>query len=202
MIRENVFNLKENSLVSEAQKGDLEAFNQLVLLYQNGVFALAFRILGEEDAAEDVTQNAFLSAYRSLSRFRNGSFRSGLYRITANACYDELRRRKRQPSLSLEFAEDAEERLLPLEEMNPSAITPEKAHEQNEIKRAVREAIHRLDANQRVVIELIDLQDLDYQEAAQILGIPLGTLKSRLVRARLRLRDLLKDLAVTYAKEL
>jgi RNA polymerase sigma factor (sigma-70 family) len=188
---ESSIGLDEADLVIVAQKGDLEAFNQLVLFYQDRVFSLAARILGDEDSAEDITQNTFLTAYLKLPRFRNGSFRSWLYRIATNACLDELRRHKRRPVLSLENEEDAEERFLPLYDFPRSSILPEKEAERHELERAVQQALNQLDTDQRAVVVLVDLQDFDYQEVAQILGVPIGTVKSRLARARLRLRHLL-----------
>src|SRR5512135_416087 len=92
---ETLTHLNEADLVLAAQKGDLDAFNQIVLSYQDRIFALASRILGDQDSAEDITQNAFLTAYLNLPRFRNGSFRNWLCRIATNACLDELRRHKR-----------------------------------------------------------------------------------------------------------
>jgi RNA polymerase sigma factor (sigma-70 family) len=192
--RESIIVLNEADLVFAAQNGDFEAFNQLVLLFQDRIFALALRMLGDEDSAEDIAQNIFMIAYRSLSRFRKGSFRIWLYRITFNACYDELRRRKRRPVLSLEYQDEAEERLLPFYDLPGPSILPENEYERHELERIVQPALNRLDADQRAVVTLVDLQDLNYQEAAQILGVSVGTVKSRLARARLRLHHLLSTL--------
>ena len=188
---ESFIGLNEADLVSVAQKGDLEAFNRLVLSYQDKIFTLAVRILGDEDSAKDITQNTFLSAYLKLYRFRNGSFRSWLYRIATNTCYDEFRRRKRHPVLSFEEEDDAEERLSPPYDFPGPSILPEKEFERRELEHIVQQALNQLDTDQRAVVVLVDLQDFDYQEAAQILGVPIGTVKSRLARARLRLRYLL-----------
>lgn len=181
----------EVDLVAAAQKGDLQAFNQIVLFYQDRIFTLASRLLGDADSAEDLVQNAFISAYRNLSSFRNGSFRSWLYRIATNLCYDEIRRRKRHPLFSLEYEDNEEERLFPVFDLPDTRILPEKEYERSELRQAVQRAINKLDPDQRAVVVLVDLQDFDYQEAAQILGIPIGTVRSRLSRARLRLRSLL-----------
>lgn len=181
----------EADLVAAAQKGDLESFNQIVLLYQDRIFTLASRILGDADSAEDLAQNAFLAAYRNLSSFRNGSFRSWLYRIATNLCYDEIRRRKRHPLLSLEYEDNEEERLFPVFDLPDPRILPEKEYERRELQQVIQRAIDQLDPDQRAVVVLVDLQDFDYQEAAQILGIPIGTVRSRLARARVRLRSLL-----------
>jgi RNA polymerase sigma-70 factor (ECF subfamily) len=94
--------MDENALIQSAQKGDIDAFNRLVLAYQHQVYNLAYRIMSEEAAAADATQEAFISAYNHLHSFRGGSFKSWLLRIVTNACYDDLRRRKRRPATSLE----------------------------------------------------------------------------------------------------
>jgi len=192
---ETIISLNEADLVLAAQKGDLEAFNQLVLSYQDRIFNLAARILGDNDLAEDITQNTFLTAYLNLPRFRNGSFRSWLYRIATNLCYDVHRRHKRYPVLSLENEVLAEERILPLHDFSGSSIMPEMEVERRELEQVIQQALNRLDADQRTIIVLIDQQDFDYAEAAQILRIPIGTVKSRLARARLRLRQLLSTLS-------
>ncbi|HEY4720682.1 MAG TPA: sigma-70 family RNA polymerase sigma factor, partial [Anaerolineae bacterium] len=94
--------MDENALIQSARKGDLNAFNTLVLAYQHQVYNLAYRIMGEQAAAEDATQDTFISAYKNLKSFRGGSFKSWLLRIVTNACYDDLRRRKRRPATSLD----------------------------------------------------------------------------------------------------
>lgn len=182
-----------DDLVLAAQKGDLESFNQLVLLYQGRIFNLAVRISGDVDLAEDITQNTFLSAFRCLPRFRNGSFYCWLYRIATNACYDEHRRRKKHPVMSLEYADDVEERTLPHYNVSSHWILPEKEYERHEIDHVVQQALNQLDADQRTVIVLVDLQEFDYQEAARVLGVPIGTVKSRLARGRLQLQQFLSE---------
>jgi RNA polymerase sigma-70 factor (ECF subfamily) len=182
----------EDQWVSAAQNGDLEAFNRLVVLYQDRIYNLALRLLGDEDSAADITQDAFLSAYRNLANFHHGLFRAWLYRIATNACYDELRRRKRRPVISLEYEDEAEERLLEPYDIEDDNKSPEKEYEQHELAQTIQHALNRLNPDQRAVVVLIDLQEFDYQEAAQILGVPIGTIKSRLVRARLQLRELLR----------
>ncbi len=192
MRQENPTRLREADLVSATQRGDLESFNQLVLSYQDRVFSLASRIVGDDDLAEDITQITFLAAYRNVSGFRGGSFRSWLLKIATNACFDELRRRKKHPNQSLEYEEDREEKLFPMYDLPIPSYLPEKAYEQRELNQAIQRALNQLDADRRAVVVLVDLQDFDYQEAAQILGVPVGTVKSRLGRARLQLRQPLK----------
>lgn len=194
MTQESLSGSKDVDLVSSAQKGDLESFNQLVLIYQDEIYSLARRTLGDEELAADITQNTFLSAYRGLPRFRNGSFRGWLYRITINACYTEFRRQKRHPVLSLESDDDidADERLLPGYDLSSPTMLPEKELERRELERAIQGALNQLNEYMRSVIVLVDIQDFDYQEAAQILGVPVGTVKSRLARGRMRLQQLLR----------
>ena len=192
---ETIISLNEADLVLAAQKGNLEAFNHLVLSYQDRIFNLSARILGDHDLAEDITQNTFLTAYLNLPRFRNGSFRSWLFRIATNLCYDVHRWHKRYPVMSLENEVLAEERISPLYDFSGSSILPEMEVERHELEQVIQQALNRLDADQRTIVVLIDQQDFDYQEVAQILRIPIGTVKSRLARARLRLRQLLSTLS-------
>jgi RNA polymerase sigma-70 factor (ECF subfamily) len=181
-----------------AQKGDLQVFNQLVLSYQEKIYNLAARILGDEDLAADITQNTFLTAYINMPRFRNGSFRSWLYRIATNACYDEFRRHKRYPVFSIEDEIAAEEKLSPLYDSSATSDLPETELERQEVELVVRQALNKLDVDQRAVVVLVDQQDLDYQQAAEVLAIPIGTLKSRLSRARQQLRDTLSNSSVIH----
>lgn len=190
--RETTTSEDEVKLVMSAQKGDHEAFNQLVLRYQDMIFNLALRILGDKDSADDITQNTFLTAYLNLPRFRNGSFRSWIYRIATNACYDEYRQHKRYPLLSIENEDLVEEKLVPLSDFSNARVLPETEYERRELAHIIQKALDRLDVDQRLVVVLVDQQDFDYQEAAQVLGIPIGTVKSRLARARMRLHELLR----------
>lgn len=189
--QENSTSSNEASLIVNARQGDLEAFNRLVISYQDRIFNLSARILGDEDQASDITQNTFLTAYLNLPRFRNGSFRSWLYRIATNACYDVYRKNKRHIVVSIENKDLAEEKLLPLDDYSSSTTLPEKEYERHELERIIQNALSRLDVDQRTIVILVDQQGFDYQEAAQTLGIPVGTVKSRLARARMRLHQIL-----------
>jgi RNA polymerase sigma-70 factor (ECF subfamily) len=188
--------MDEVALIRQAQRGDLDSFNRLVLAYQGLVYNVAYRIMGEAASAEDAAQEAFLSAYRSIRRYRGGSFRGWLLRIVTHACYDELRRRKRRPSVSLE-GEGVESE--PGEsEANPALASPadgpEAAAERSALARGIQECLERLPEEFRVVAVLADVQELEYQEVAAAIGKPVGTVKSRLARARARLRDCLQGL--------
>ena len=181
--------MDEQALIAAARRGDLRAFNELVLAYQDRVYNLAYRILGDPDAAADATQEAFLSAYQGLDRYRGGSFRSWLMRIVTNACYDELRRRKRRPVTSLEALTEAGSPPPPPTNTQPES--PEAYAERRELHRLLEAAIQTLPPDQRITLVLSDVEGLSYQEIAEITGVALGTVKSRLSRARARLRDYL-----------
>jgi RNA polymerase sigma-70 factor (ECF subfamily) len=185
--------MDESVLIRDAQHGNLDAFNSLVLSYQDIVFNTALRILGDEDAAADASQEAFISAFRGLNSFRGGSFRAWLLRTVTNACYDELRRQRRRPTTPLEPSnEDGEDIQAPRWLADPNA-SPEEQMDQAEIEHAIEHCLGNLPTDFRAVVVLADIQDLDYSEIAAILKKPLGTIKSRLARARLRLRECLQS---------
>lgn len=185
--------IDEESLIEAAQRGNLDAFNELVLAYQDRVYNLAYRIMGDPASASDATQEAFISAYQHIEGFRGkypSSFKSWLMRIVSNACYDELRRRKRHPTTSIEDFEIEEE-------ANPALVSesegPETFAEREEMARAIEAAIQTLPPDQRTTLVLADVQGFSYQEIAEATDVPLGTVKSRLARARGKLRDYLRD---------
>jgi RNA polymerase sigma-70 factor, ECF subfamily len=183
--------MDENALVESARKGDLNAFNRLVLTYQDLAFNVAARMLTDPDLAEDVTQNAFLSAYRNLDTFRGGSFKAWVMRMVTNACYDELRRRKRRPTVALEPVDEDDEEIESPAWLADDSALPEDQVERAELDQAIQQCLSGLDEDFRAVVVMVDLQGMDYLEAAAILNKPLGTVKSRLARARLKLRDCL-----------
>lgn len=197
-IQEVVTKSGETDLIARASRGDLEAFNCLVRRYQDKIYNLAVRILGDEDIADDVTQTTFLAAYQNLAGFRNGSFQSWLYRIATNACYDQFRQQKRHPVASIQDQELGEEKFLPLIDYSSHSMMPEKELERHEMEKVVEHALNQLKIDLRNVVVLVDMQEVDYQEAAQILRIPIGTVKSRLSRGRQRLRQLLNP---TFAEK-
>lgn len=182
----------EAALIRAAQRGSLESFNSLVLRYQDAVFTTAYRIMGETQIAADIAQDAFITAYRQIGTFRGGVFRAWLLRIAANRCYDELRRYKRRPTVSVESMggeESADSPDLP----DPSE-TPEQVALSNELQRAIQGCISGLGAEQRVVLVMSDIDGLDYESVAAAVGVALGTVKSRLSRARAAMRDCLSGL--------
>ncbi len=186
--------MDEPDLIREAQRGDLDAFNRLVLEYQTPVYNLAYRIMGEGASAADAAQEAFISAHKHIHHYRGGSFKAWLMRIVTNACYDELRRRKRRPAASLEAltvvgeGPDAESEAVLISKDE----SPEDHAERVELAQAIQDCLNRLPDDMRVVAVLCDVQGLDYAEIAANIGAALGTVKSRLSRARARLRDCLQ----------
>ncbi len=184
--------MDETALIQAAQNGDLNSFNTLVLHYQDAVFNTALRILGDEDLAADSTQDAFISAFKSIASFRGGSFKAWLMRTVTNACYDELRRKKRRPTTPLEpDTDDGEEVESPRWLADPN-MTPEEQFEADELEHAIQHCLDALPADFRTVVVLADIQGMDYTEVAAAAKVPLGTIKSRLARARLRLRECLR----------
>jgi RNA polymerase sigma-70 factor (ECF subfamily) len=182
--------MDEEALIKKAQKGDIAAFNRLVLHYQEAVYNVAYRIMGEPQSAEDATQEAFISAYHALNSFRGGSFKSCLMRIATNACYDELRRRKRRPQTSLDKLTDENESFVYLRSADDS---PEVAQQRLEVMHAIEDCLRALPDDQRITAVLCDVEGYDYQEIAGITGVSLGTVKSRMSRARARLRECLQE---------
>ena len=183
--------MDESALIHEAQQGDIDAYNTLVLHYQDQAYRVAYRIMGEPDGAADATQEAFISAYRALNSFRGGSFKSWLLRIVTNACYDELRRRKRRPQSSLEalYVEDE----APDDPSLSSKIeNPEGYAQRMDLQAAIMECLQDLSEEHRTVTVLADIEEFSYDEIADTVGVALGTVKSRLSRARRSLRDCLQ----------
>ena len=184
--------MDESALIKEAQRGGLDAFNTLVLNYQDSVFNTALRILGDEDLAADAAQEAFLSAFRAINSYRGGSFKAWLMRTVTNACYDELRRRKRRPTTPLEpDTSDGDEMDSPRWLADPN-LSPEEQVEADELEHAIQHCLDNLPTDFRVVVVMADIQGLDYSEVAAAVRVPLGTIKSRLSRARLRMRECLR----------
>ena len=180
--------IDDSTLVERAGGGDLEAFNEIVRRYQARVYNLAARLLGDRTAAEDAAQDTFVSAYKALARFRGGSLRAWLLRIASNQCYDRLRSAKRRPERSLDEAMESPAFDVPSRE--PS---PEQQAVSGELRDHVHRAIGRLPFDQRNTMALVDVQGLGYQEAAEAMGVSIGTVKSRLSRARAAVRDILME---------
>lgn len=171
-------------LVEQAREGSLDAFNGLVELYQDHLFALVVRMVPDRDQASDAVQEAFFSAFRNLRSFRGGSVRSWLSRIAVNAAMDQQRLRKRRPAQPYpEFEDDTWQ-----PPAGPEA-DPERTTLQIERGRVLHAALSSITQDQRNAIVLYDVEGYDYQEIADLTGVSLGTVKSRIHRGRLALRD-------------
>lgn len=183
----------EMTLVRSAQSGNLEAFNALVLKYQDMLYRAALRILGQDALAEDATQDTFILAYQHVINFRGGSLKAWFMRILVNKCYGDIRRMQRTAALPLNesLMDDGEnERLfVTLQDPVPSVEECVEASEKNE---HIQECLSKLPADYRVILALVDIEEMSYGEASIILRIPMGTVKSRLARARFYLRRELK----------
>ena len=175
-------------LIERAREGDLGAFNDLVTLYQDQLFSLVVRMVPDRDQAADAVQEAFFSAFRHLGAFRGGSVKSWLNRICVNAAMDAQRARRRRPVQPYPELED--------ESWQPPAgeeADPERQVMTAERERALTDALARITDDQRAAIVLFDVQGYDYAEIAEMTGVSLGTVKSRIHRGRLALRGLLQD---------
>ena len=187
-------------LVERAKDGDEEAFESLVSQYERFVYNVACRVLSSssqpQDMAEDIAQETFLKAWRSLSKFRGGStFSTWLFRIAVNCAKDAVRSAARRPAASLSFAgEEDEDGTAEWDIPVTSGDTvPEDAVERKEQILAVRRAVEALPDDQRQVVILRDLHGLPYQEISAMLGLELGTVKSRLNRGRANLKTILEN---------
>lgn len=178
-------------LIAAAQAGDLDAFNTLVPRHERAVFNVCLRLLRDVSLAEDAAQETFVRAWMGVKSFRGGLVRPWLLRIATNRCYDLLRERGRRPVSSL----DAEP--FEIQPTWPSQRAEEESPEtfalQTELGVHLERALTALPDDQRLVVLLADVQGCDYQEVAAITGTALGTVKSRLSRARARLREALRD---------
>lgn len=171
----------------------LAYFNDLILQHQDSAYNLACSLTGDPDLAEDITQKAFLNAYLHHKQFHGGSFLAWLLRIVKNACFDEFRRARCHPTFSLDAAwkeDDGRDSWLGVHTAGKS-VSPEQVLEAKEQSAVIQRALDQLPHGWRAAVVLVDLEGLDYREAAQVTGCPLGTIKSRLARGRKRLGTLL-----------
>lgn len=180
------------NLLERAAAGDLEAFNQLVLRHQNLAYSHAFAMLGNRAQAEDATQESFVKAFQALHTFRGASFRAWLLKIVTNSAYDVLRRSHRHPTQPLLPEDENGEEVESAAWLADSASDVQEVVERQELSKQIYQALGELPEAFRSVLTLIDVNEMDYTEAAEALNIPLGTVKSRLARARLQMQQKLK----------
>jgi RNA polymerase sigma-70 factor, ECF subfamily len=182
----------EKRLISAAQRGDLEAFNQLILRYQNLLFGIALRLLNDEDVASDAVQEALISAFRRFHTFRGDSLRSWLARVVVNACYDEMRKKRRQHSVALEQYNAEGDEIETSYWLVDTQANPELQFETSELEGAIQKSLNKLPPIYRLILVLVDIEGLSYEEAAMAAHVPVGTVKSRLARARLQMQKSLQ----------
>ncbi len=180
-----------DNLIAIAQTGDIESFNALVLQFQDYIFTITYRIMGDSESAADAAQDTFITAFRKLDTFRGGNFRAWLARIATNTCYDTLRKHKRRPQDYLEEMPGTE--MYDEPPVPADAPNPEQEAVRTDLNQAIQNCIQALNDDQRMVIVLSDVEEYAYQEIADMLDTSLGTVKSRLSRARLAVRRCLQS---------
>jgi RNA polymerase sigma-70 factor (ECF subfamily) len=179
---------REENLVKMATRGDLEAFSQLVLRYQEVAYHYAYTILKDSASAEDATQDSFIRAFQSMAGFRGDSFRAWILKIVTNSAYDALRRLKRHPIQSLFLEDEYSGEIESPDWLADPTVSVENIVEQAEFFANLSRLLAELPEVYHAVLTLIDVYEFDYAEAVQILNVPIGTVKSRLARARLQMR--------------
>jgi RNA polymerase sigma-70 factor (ECF subfamily) len=186
----------EIQLIVRSQQGDVSAFNQLVLYYQQTVYNVILRMLGDRDTAADVTQDTFIAALRGISSFRPGSsFRAWLLRIASNQACDQWRRTHRHMQESLDSLTDEDEPhaagVFSTLIATGDQVNPEESLLARELQELIARGLQTLPLEQRAAVILCDLQGLSYEEIAAATHATLGTVRSRIARGRMRLRDYL-----------
>lgn len=179
---------QEQSLIEQSLAGNVRAFNRLIENYQAMGYSVAYRLLQDGDGAADALQDSFVKAFRALESFRGGSFKSWLMRIVTNTCYDMLRSQKRRATDSLDDLPVDPDHATQL--IDPSA-SPEDEAERGELQHLIQSAINSLPEDQRLALILCDVEGYAYDEIAEITGAAMGTVKSRISRARTRVREIL-----------
>lgn len=189
--------MDESELIRRCQQGELACFNRLVENYQTCVYNLALRMLANVPAAEDATQDTFVLAWRAIKGFRGGNFRSWVLHIAANSCRDHLRRLKRYPAISLDA------NLVTLgEPASPVEHSPEEVAERRMLGEEIQKGLSTLLPDQRLAVVLSDVQGLSYEEIASVMGVPVGTVRSRISRGRQHLRDYLLQQGELFGQRL
>lgn len=183
----------EQLLLERAKAGDVAAFEKLIEVYQKKIFNLAYRMTGNFDDAGDMAQEALVRIFKSIANFKEqSSFSTWVYRITTNVCLDELRKKKNKKVYSLDEEIHAEDGEIQRQIMSNDPL-PDEIAEKEELKRIVNSAINSLPEEQKIVITLRDLQGLSYDEISEVLDCPVGTVKSRINRARQALKNVLMN---------
>ena len=182
----------EKDLIEKAKSGDIEAFEQLIISCEKKVFNIAYRMIGNYDDANELAQEVFIKAFRSIKNFKGDSlFSTWIYKITANVCLDELRKRKNKNIVSLDQDIELNDGDVK-RQISDNAPSPDMEVESKEIKTIVNESIQQLPDDYKSVIILRDIQGFSYDEISKIVNCPEGTVKSRLNRARQALKKILQ----------
>lgn len=177
-------NVQDEILITRSRQGDLDAFNQLVVNYQDLVFSVILRMVRNHATAEDITQEAFISAFKNIGRMRGVNFRAWVLRIARNATLDAIRRTNRRPEDSID------EQIVTLGESLPSSEeAPEDYALRQDLGRSIEQGLAELQADQRMAVVMVDVEGLTYEETAAAMQVSIGTVKSRLNRGRRRLRE-------------
>lgn len=184
--------MEESLLIEKAANGDLDAFNQLVMEYQELAFNVAYRIMADDAAAADATQDAVISMYRKLDSYRGGSFKGWFLRIVTNACYDQLRKQKRRPTVALEPETDEGEIFDSPVWIADKSAGPEETVMNTQLEKAIQDCINKLNEKHKVVLVMVDVSGENYETVAEVIQSPVGTVKSRLSRARLKMQECLQ----------
>ena len=185
---------EERNIIERCKQGDLAAFNELVKKYEKQVYNFAYRLTGNYDDANDIAQEAFLRVYNAIGSFRgDASFTTWLFRITTNVFLDDRKRARAHPHASLDEYMELDESSVARQIEDPSP-SPEAITEEKERAQILQKAIHSLPEYQRAMVNLYHTQQKSYEEIAEIMDLPLGTVKSRLNRARLALKEKLTPL--------
>ena len=191
----------EKLLVTKSKKGNLDAFEELISAYERKAYNIAYRMMGNEEDAKDMAQEAFIKIYKSIQNFREeSSFSTWLYRIVTNVCLDELRKRKKDKLVPLELSIETDKGTA-IVELSAERETPEDIYERVEKKQLIQNAISSLGEDYKTVIILRDIQGFGYEEIATMLNCSLGTIKSRINRARNQLKDKLRYQLELYEKK-
>ncbi len=185
--------IDENKLIERASGGDPAAFNRLMEIHEKRMYAVALRMCGNREDAQDCLQEAMLRVYRAISNFKGqSSFGTWVYRITMNTCLDELRRKKNKQNTSLDNMLD--QGWAPTDESS----SPEKKVMQNEMRQSIANSIRDLPEDMRSAIIMRDVHGYSYDEIADMLNVNVGTIKSRISRGREKLREKLSNFSELF----
>jgi RNA polymerase sigma-70 factor (ECF subfamily) len=183
----------ERLLIKSSKSGNIQSFEELISIYEKKAYNIAFRIMGNEEDAKDMTQEAFVRIFKAIANFKEqSSFSTWMYRIVTNVCLDEIRKRKNEKVISIDSGLETEDGEIKLE-LKSNTETPEEIYQRKQNKQVIVDAIKELNDEYRSVIVLRDVQGFSYDEIAEILSCSIGTVKSRINRGRNLLKDKLKS---------